>query len=304
MIDLHQRLRKLDLTPHWVPATPPRSVGVRPNRTDASIPSTQLIHAAAEIRATLRDRELTGVVVQMPQHRSQEEYTSTALALARQVGSILPETRNASGADMDPVEFVEITLGNAVDSTGAGRHFVDPTHAWPLHTDRTIHEDVGDFVVVCKVLESAVGGGEIRLLHVSDWEDFAPFHSHRLATRPLTWKGDERLAPFWLQSKIRRQPGVRSPVFSDSGDSPSIRFTDFRFRRPDTVEHAAYLNELSLSLETAAVQLDSFQMPVGSMYVINNRRVLHGRTGFSRVRGFQRRLVRICGNLSYETSST
>lgn len=271
---------------------------------------TCLSGLANEIRDILSDRQLGMVEVKWKlscgkeltsQHAHLRQFCQS---LAQSLGAILPETRNTDGRDLDPSPTIDITLnGNAEDSPIL-RHFTNPQLPWPLHTDRALHVDAGDFLMVCKLEEHHGTGGEIRLLHLDEWPNLNAFANHPMAAVPLRWKGDPQMAPVWQQASLRREPGVLAPVFEDHPHfGRTIRFTDERFRTPQSLAQHSYLAALTQELKSVADRLPTFVLPVGGIYIVNNRFVLHGRSGFIASSQFQRRLLRICGNLASDLSS-
>ncbi len=286
MNSLPPRLTHLELPPDWQEAS------------SRSCHEWTLL--CTRIRGVLADRRYGMVLLTWPQGIVPEEVrlTEFALALASTIGEILPETRNTDGRELTATPAVEILLnGDGVRSRQL-RHFANPEWEWPLHTDRVLHRNVGDFLMVGKLVESGGTGGEIRLLHLDDWPNFARFLHDRLARVPAVWKGDPQLAPAWLQDELRREPGLLAPVF-DQHDlfGTTIRFTDARFRTPSSLDHARYLSAIALDLRQHAQRIPCFQMPLGSVYLINNRFVLHGRRGFHASSTFRRKLLRVCGDL-------
>ena len=218
--------------------------------------------------------------------------------IACSIGSILPEVRNTDGRNLAPTDAIQISLQVETGYDPTFRHFTNPQLAWPLHTDRVLHADPGDFLLVAKLEEDHGSGGKIRLLHLDDWLDKDDFIKHPLAYTSLEWKGDASMAPAWCSAALRKTPGTRAPVFEqDSRFGTTIRFSDDRFRVTHSLEQERFLSDLAVSLKNVAEDMPSFSMPVGGIYVVNNRFVLHGREGFRVASQFKRRLLRICGNL-------
>jgi hypothetical protein len=243
------------------------------------------------------DRRGGGAVVELGLCEA-GEIGFAAMMVARSLGAILPETRRTCGGDMSPEDFVRIELGSIDGAAGRRRHFADPALAWPLHTDRTLHDDPGDFLLVAKAAEEGAPGGRIRLLHLDEFSRLEEFAGDPLAETALEWKGDALLAPLHEQAQLRKLAGVMAPVFERGCEGWQIRFTDIRFRQPKSADHGAYLRKLDEALSQEAESLAGFHLPVGGMYLVNNRFWLHGREGF-RVEGsgFYRQILRFCGNV-------
>lgn len=252
-----------------------------------------------EVRSTLLDRRFAGSVIEYDDSGELDEAVLAAFcdSLVAGIGSVIPETLNTDARPMPAVDHVQIFLAHDLNPPQEGLHFNNPELAWPLHTDRALHEDPGDFVLVCKAVEDNASGGRIRLLHLDDLEHGKEFIEHPLAGVSLTWKGEERFAHLRDSRAARESSGVRAPVFTGSGSNVCIRFTDSRFRRPDTLEQLEYLHALNAAIAERAERIPAFVLPVRGIYVVNNRYVLHGREGFRNEPQFRRKLLRYCGNL-------
>lgn len=259
---------------------------------------------AAEVIATVRgavaDRRRGGVTVEWRADLpplAEAETARFAAGVAHALGELLPETRNTDGRAMPATPHVRIELGYAAAPRPDLLHFADPRLPWPLHTDRALHHDVGDFLLVCKAVEANAAGGALRFLHLDDFARADEFARHPLGRAELEWKGDERFAPLWEQARVRREAGVRAAVFTTGPDGHHIRYTDFRFRRPAGPEQVQFLAALGDALAAEAERLPGVSLPVGGLYVVNNRFMLHGREGFANRPGFDRVLYRFCGLL-------
>ena len=56
-----------------------------------------------------------------------------------------------------------------------------------LHNDGTYVNETTDWVIMQKILEVDVEGGDSLLLHVDDWQDLDKFYDHPLAKEKLQW---------------------------------------------------------------------------------------------------------------------
>ncbi len=56
-----------------------------------------------------------------------------------------------------------------------------------LHNDGTYVEETTDWVIMQKILEVDVEGGDSLLLHIDDWQDLDKFYHHPLAKVNLQW---------------------------------------------------------------------------------------------------------------------
>ena len=260
-----------------------------------------LLNTASQLRGLLRDRNCGACVIEFPQGREQDPQfvTFVSYLISSSLGTILQETRNTNALPMSGLDFVQIQLRSLAKYSADGMHFDNPHLCWPLHTDRCLHQDVGDFLTVCKLKESEDPGGAIRLLHIDDFSRCDEFLQNNLAKTPLGWKGEVRFAPLSRQREARASSEVLAPVFTeDSVAGLCVRFTDHRFRRPKSVEQSAYLDALGQAFSDEANTVPSFTLPVNAMYVVNNRWYLHGREGFRVNSQFERVLLRYCGNFA------
>lgn len=56
-----------------------------------------------------------------------------------------------------------------------------------LHNDGTYVEEVTDYVLMMKIDEQSMEGGNSLLLHLDDWEHLESFFTHPLARRVMRW---------------------------------------------------------------------------------------------------------------------
>ena len=66
-----------------------------------------------------------------------------------------------------------------------------------LHNDGTYVEETTDWVIMQKILEVDVEGGDSLLLHVDDWKDLDKFYHHPLAKENLQWGSRSPLKIFF-----------------------------------------------------------------------------------------------------------
>jgi hypothetical protein len=260
--------------------------------------STEFGKMCDEIRSQLYDSTAIGCTVELcGQPPTKEVFEGWCSAISNTVGSILEEDLNTNALAMPKKDLVNINL-IPENRKPALLHFGNPELPWPLHTDRALYDESGDFVLVGKFQEEGLIGGRIRLLHIDDWRECSRFILNPLAFELLEWKGDENLAGVAHYAEARRASSVQAPVFSWNDQVLTIRFTDGRFRRPRSAEQLKFLREVSESLAEAANSVNTFELPRYGIYIVNNKRVLHGRDGFSvDSEKYCRILVRICGVL-------
>lgn len=60
-----------------------------------------------------------------------------------------------------------------------------PHRVMELHNDGTYVEEITDYVLMMKIDEQNMQGGNSLLLHLDDWEHLDHFFRHPLARRPM-----------------------------------------------------------------------------------------------------------------------
>ena len=158
-----------------------------------------------------------------------------------------------------------------------------------LHNDGTYVNERTDFVLMMKLAEENVEGGDSLLLHIDDWKDLDRFYRHPLAKEDILWG-----------SPPSKNIGykISHPVFfeeDDNGD-PMMLFID-QFAEPQNMEQGLYLQAMGDSLENDE-SCSSVQLEPGSMLVIHNHTWLHGRDRFIAHKGLHRELLRQRGHFS------
>jgi len=154
-----------------------------------------------------------------------------------------------------------------------------------LHTDGTYVNDVTDWLLMTKIEEQNVEGGETAMLHLDDWE-----HCKDLFNDPV---GRQNF--FWGSPKSKNiDYKVEHPVFSsDSKGKPQISYID-QFPEPKNMVQGNFLQKLSDGLEESKNKVIT-KLPVGSAIVANNYFWLHGRKPFKENKDLSRELLRIRG---------
>ena len=154
-----------------------------------------------------------------------------------------------------------------------------------LHTDGTYVNEKTDWLIMTKMEEQNVSGGESVILHLDDWE-----HLDDLSNDPV---GQQNF--IWGSPKSKNVDyKVEHPVFSkDKDGKPTISYID-QFPEPKNMEQGLYLQKLSDALEESKKKI-SFPLPVGSTIFSNNYFWLHGRKAFKEHTGLSRELLRIRG---------
>ena len=154
-----------------------------------------------------------------------------------------------------------------------------------LHTDGTYVKDVTDWLLMTKIEEQNVVGGETAMLHLDDWE-----HCEDLFNDPV---GKQNFV--WGSPKSKNiEYKVEHPIFSsDEQGRPNISYID-QFPEPKNMEQGTYLQNLSDGLEESKNKA-IIALSVGSSIVANNYFWLHGRRPFKENKELSRELLRIRG---------
>jgi protein CsiD len=154
-----------------------------------------------------------------------------------------------------------------------------------LHTDGTYVKEKTDWLLMSKIEEKNVQGGETTMLHLDDWE-----HCDELFNDPI---GKENFT--WGSPKSKNiNYKVEHPVFSSCKDGKTqISYID-QFPEPKNMNQGLFLQKLSDSLEESKNKVIT-KLPVGSAIVANNYFWLHGRRPFKENKYLSRELLRIRG---------
>ena len=160
-----------------------------------------------------------------------------------------------------------------------------------LHTDGTYVKEKTDWLLMSKLEEKNVEGGETTMLHLDDWE-----HCNELFNDPV---GKEDFT--WGSPKSKNiSYKVKHPIFSnDKNGSAQISYID-QFPEPDSMNQGIFLQKLSDSLEESKNKIFT-KLPVGSSIVANNYFWLHGRKAFKENKELSRELLRIRGKFYRES---
>lgn len=158
-----------------------------------------------------------------------------------------------------------------------------------LHNDGTFVEQDTDYVLMLKIDEQNMEGGNSLLLHLDDWEDLERFAADPLAYRQMRWS-----AP---PSKNTTKDVYHAVFDIDRSGRPIMSYID-QFVQPKDDLEGNWLTDLSESLEGSRSIL-SVRMPVGSFLLINNHFWLHGRDRFTAHPGLRRELMRQRGYFTH-----
>ena len=154
-----------------------------------------------------------------------------------------------------------------------------------LHTDGTYVKETTDWLLMTKIEENNVEGGETAMLHLNDWE-----HCDELFKDPI---GKQNFR--WGSPKSKNiDYKVEHPIFSkDINGYPQISYID-QFPEPKNMEQGIFLQSLSDALEESKNKI-IVKLPVGSSIIANNYFWLHGRKPFKESENLSRELLRIRG---------
>jgi len=155
-----------------------------------------------------------------------------------------------------------------------------------LHTDGTYVKEVTDWLLMTKIEEHNVEGGETAMLHLDDWEHCEDLLMIQLVSKTLF--GD-------LTKSKNIGYKVEHPVFStDEKGRPNISYID-QFPEPQNMDQGNFLQKLSDGLEESKNKVIT-KLGAGSTIVANNYFWLHGRRPFKENKELSRELLRIRGS--------
>ena len=155
-----------------------------------------------------------------------------------------------------------------------------------LHTDGTYVKEVTDWLLMTKIEEENVEGGETAMLHLDDWEFCDELSKNPVGKQDFIWGSPKSKNVDYK---------VEHSVFSeDSEGRPQISYID-QFPEPKNMEQGIFLQKLSDCLEGSRYKIVT-KLPVGSIIVANNYFWLHGRKPFKENKALSRELLRIRGS--------
>ncbi len=129
-----------------------------------------------------------------------------------------------------------------------------------LHTDGTYVKEKTDWLLMSKLEEKNVEGGETAMLHLDDWEHCDELFNDPIAQEDFVWGSPK-------SKNIDYK--VEHPVFSsDQEGKPQISYID-QFPEPKNMKQGTFLQKLSDSLEESNNKIIT-KLPVGSSVVANN----------------------------------
>ena len=155
-----------------------------------------------------------------------------------------------------------------------------------LHTDGTYVKEKTDWLLMTKIEEKNVEGGETIMLHLDDWEHCKELSNDLIGKQNFSWSSPKSKN---VDYKIEH------PVFSEDSEGRSqISYID-QFPEPKNMEQGNFLQRLSDGLEESKNKIIT-KLPAGSALVANNYFWLHGRKPFKENKNLSRELLRIRGS--------
>ena len=155
-----------------------------------------------------------------------------------------------------------------------------------LHTDGTYVKEKTDWLLMLKMEEENVQGGETAMLHLDDWEHLDNLTKDNAGKQNFIWSSPKSKNVDYK---------VEHPIFSeDKNGKPQISYID-QFPEPKNMEQGLFLQKLSDSLEGSQNKI-IMPLPVGFSVVANNYFWLHGRKPFIENKKLSRELLRIRGS--------
>jgi glutarate dioxygenase len=155
-----------------------------------------------------------------------------------------------------------------------------------LHTDGTYVNEVTDWLLMTKIEEKNVEGGETAMLHLDDWEHCEDLFKDPIGRQDFIWGSPK-------SKNIGHK--VIHPIFSeDQKKRAQISYID-QFPEPKNMEQGLFLQKLSDSLEESENKIITKLAP-SSLIVANNHFWLHGRKPFKENKKLNRELLRIRGS--------
>jgi glutarate dioxygenase len=154
-----------------------------------------------------------------------------------------------------------------------------------LHTDGTYVKEITDWLLMTKIEEKNVEGGETAMLHLDDWEHCMDLFNEPVGKQDFKW-GSPKSKNVGYK--------INHPIFSeDKKGKPIISYID-QFPEPANMEQGNFLQRLSDGLEESKNKI-IMNLSVGSIIVANNYFWLHGRKKFKEHKDLSRELLRIRG---------
>ena len=234
------------------------------------------------INSVLRDRD-TGCFIIGPKNKSKKIDNNFLIKLSTAVTHLLGNPNFDSMAGKYYARFHVKHEDNSDSYLRKAYTNMD------LHTDGTYVKEKTDWLLMLKMEEENVQGGETAMLHLDDWEHLDSLTNDKVGKQNFIWGSPKSKNVDYK---------VEHPVFSDDENGkPQISYID-QFPEPKNMKQGLFLQKLSDALEQSKNKL-VFPLKVGSAIFSNNYFWLHGRTAFKQDMNLSRELLRIRGIFSH-----
>ncbi len=231
------------------------------------------------INSVLRDRD-TGCFIIGPKNKSKKIDNNFLIKLSTAVTHLLGNPNFDSMAGKYYARFHVKHEDNSDSYLRKAYTNMD------LHTDGTYVKEKTDWLLMLKMEEENVQGGETAMLHLDDWEHLDSLTNDNVGKQNFLWSSPKSKNVDYK---------VEHPVFSeDENGKPQISYID-QFPEPKNMEQGLFLQKLSDSLEGSQNKI-VMPLPVGFSVVANNYFWLHGRKPFVENKKLSRELLRIRGS--------
>ena len=233
------------------------------------------------MNSIIRDRSTGCLIIgpkNIPPNMNDEFLIKLATALAHLVG--VPNHDNMSG------KYYARFVVKHEDSSDS--YLRKAYRNMDLHTDGTYVREITDWLLMTKIDEQNVKGGETAMLHLDDWEHCNDLFNDPIGRQNFTWGSPKSKNVDYK---------VEHPVFSsDENGKPTISYID-QFPEPKNMDQGNFLQRLSDALEESKNKIIT-ELPVGSSIIANNYFWLHGRQPFGENIKLFRELLRIRGKFT------
>ena len=231
------------------------------------------------INSVLRDRD-TGCFIIGPKNKSKKIDNNFLIKLSTAVTHLLGNPNFDSMAGKYYARFHVKHEDNSDSYLRKAYTNMD------LHTDGTYVKEKTDWLLMLKMEEENVQGGETAMLHLDDWEHLDSLTNDKVGKQNFIWGSPKSKNVDYK---------VEHPIFSeDENGKPQISYID-QFPEPKNMEQGLFLQKLSDSLEGSQNKI-IMPLPVGFSVVANNYFWLHGRKPFVENKKLSRELLRIRGS--------
>jgi protein CsiD len=230
----------------------------------------------------LNDYNTGALLLNLNNDLNEEHYVKLSTAISHLLG--IPDIDPLSGKYY--ATFTVTHTGKQLPS------LLRPYETFKMHTDGAYMKKIPDWIFFMKMAEVGVTGGQSRLLHIEDWNEFDYFYHHPANKNKIKFFShpDSNTTTQRHPTDPDKNNFVYSSILDLHDSYKSIRFID-RFMHPNNLAEAEFIFELQSSLENNNAILE-VNIPVGSMLIVNNHHWLHGRKQFQINETLNRKLMR------------